>query len=137
MRELALQHPAVAPFLAGQTVRKVIVVAGQDREYRGKLSGREKPLMRVLIASLDPAAGRLRLSADVRAGRAAASAIGPVQVDEIDGKAGHVLRTELDRILAVGERRLAADARWRSRLPSKSRRSASASTNRRRARSCG
>ena len=28
-------------------------------------------------------------------------AIGPVQVAEIEGKAGHVLRTELDRILAV------------------------------------
>jgi LPS-assembly lipoprotein len=29
------------------------------------------------------------------------AAIGPVHVAEIDGKAGHVLRTELDRILAV------------------------------------
>ena len=28
-------------------------------------------------------------------------AIGPVQVAEIEGKAGHVLRTELDRILSV------------------------------------
>ena len=28
-------------------------------------------------------------------------AIGPVQVAEIEGKAGHVLRTELDRILGV------------------------------------
>lgn len=28
-------------------------------------------------------------------------AIGPVYVDEIEGKAGHVLKTELDRILAV------------------------------------
>ncbi|MGE0741474.1 MAG: LPS assembly lipoprotein LptE [Hyphomonadaceae bacterium] len=28
-------------------------------------------------------------------------AIGPVVVDEIEGKAGHVLKTELDRILAV------------------------------------
>jgi LPS-assembly lipoprotein len=28
-------------------------------------------------------------------------AIGPVQVAQIDGKAGHVLKTELDRILAV------------------------------------
>ena len=28
-------------------------------------------------------------------------AIGPVQVAEIEGKAGHVLKTELDRILAV------------------------------------
>ncbi len=30
-----------------------------------------------------------------------ASAIGPVQIAEIDGKAGHVLRTELSRMLAV------------------------------------
>lgn len=29
------------------------------------------------------------------------AAIGPVQVAQIDGKAGHVLKTELDRILAV------------------------------------
>jgi LPS-assembly lipoprotein len=29
------------------------------------------------------------------------SAIGPVQIAEIEGKAGHVLRTELDRMLAV------------------------------------
>lgn len=29
------------------------------------------------------------------------SAIGPVQIAEIEGKAGHVLRTELSRILAV------------------------------------
>ncbi len=28
-------------------------------------------------------------------------AIGPVQVAQIDGKAGHVLKTELDRILAI------------------------------------
>lgn len=32
---------------------------------------------------------------------AGAHAIGPVQIAEIDGKAGHVLRTELSRILAV------------------------------------
>ena len=31
-------------------------------------------------------------------------AIGPVEVAQIDGKAGHVLRTELDRILAVERR---------------------------------
>jgi LPS-assembly lipoprotein len=30
-----------------------------------------------------------------------ANAIGPVQIAEIDGKAGHVLRTELSRLLAV------------------------------------
>jgi LPS-assembly lipoprotein len=29
------------------------------------------------------------------------AAIGPVQINEIDGKAGHVLRTELSRMLAV------------------------------------
>jgi LPS-assembly lipoprotein len=29
------------------------------------------------------------------------NAIGPVQIGEIDGKAGHVLRTELSRLLAV------------------------------------
>ncbi|MBY0562724.1 MAG: hypothetical protein K2P58_00960 [Hyphomonadaceae bacterium] len=29
------------------------------------------------------------------------AAIGPVEVNEIDGKAGHVLRTELTRLLAV------------------------------------
>lgn len=29
------------------------------------------------------------------------NAIGPVQISEIDGKAGHVLRTELSRMLAV------------------------------------
>jgi LPS-assembly lipoprotein len=29
------------------------------------------------------------------------NAIGPVQIAEIDGKAGHVLRTELSRLLAV------------------------------------
>ena len=57
--------------------------------------------MRVLIASLTLLLARLRLPADVRARRAAATAIGPVQVAEIEGKAGHVLRTELDRILAV------------------------------------
>jgi LPS-assembly lipoprotein len=31
-------------------------------------------------------------------------AIGPVHIAEIEGKAGHVLRTELDRILAVEDR---------------------------------
>lgn len=34
-------------------------------------------------------------------GPSGAGAIGPVQVAEIDGKAGHVLKTELDRILRV------------------------------------
>lgn len=36
-------------------------------------------------------------------------AIGPVEIAEVEGKAGHVLRTELDRILAV-ERTGAAPA---------------------------
>jgi LPS-assembly lipoprotein len=35
------------------------------------------------------------------AGPSGGAAIGPVTVEQIDGKAGHVLKTELDRILAV------------------------------------
>jgi len=56
--------------------------------------------MRVLIASLT-----LLLAAcgfqPMYAPGDGANAIGPVQIAEIDGKAGHVLRTELSRILAV------------------------------------
>ena len=56
--------------------------------------------MRVLIASLT-----LLLAAcgfqPMYAQPSGANAIGPVQIAEIDGKAGHVLRTELSRILAV------------------------------------
>jgi len=56
--------------------------------------------MRVLIASLTlllGACGFQPMYAPVGGG----PAIGPVQVSEIEGKAGHVLRTELDRILSV------------------------------------
>lgn len=56
--------------------------------------------MRVLIASLTlllAACGFQPMYAPAGGGQA----IGPVQVSEIDGKAGHVLRRELTRILAV------------------------------------
>ncbi|MEQ1708412.1 MAG: hypothetical protein ABL864_08780 [Terricaulis sp.] len=56
--------------------------------------------MRALIASLTllvAACGFQPMYAPTGGG----SAIGPVQVAQIDGKAGHVLKTELDRILAV------------------------------------
>lgn len=56
--------------------------------------------MRVLIAGLTlllAACGFQPMYAPVGGG----PAIGPVHVSEIQGKAGHVLRTELDRILAV------------------------------------
>jgi LPS-assembly lipoprotein len=56
--------------------------------------------MRVLIASLT-----LLLAAcgfqPMYAPGDGANAIGPVEIAEIEGKAGHVLRTELSRILAV------------------------------------
>jgi LPS-assembly lipoprotein len=57
--------------------------------------------MRVLIASLAllvAACGFQPMYADTASGGAV---IGPVTVSEIEGKAGHVLKTELDRILAV------------------------------------
>ncbi len=56
--------------------------------------------MRVLIASLTllvAACGFQPMYAQPGGG----PAIGPIQVSMIEGKAGHVLRTELDRILAV------------------------------------
>ncbi|MEZ5994211.1 MAG: hypothetical protein R3C25_00505 [Hyphomonadaceae bacterium] len=56
--------------------------------------------MRVLIASLVllvAACGFQPMYAPAGGGRA----IGPVQIGQIEGKAGHVLRTELSRILAV------------------------------------
>ncbi|MGQ0533820.1 MAG: LPS assembly lipoprotein LptE [Caulobacteraceae bacterium] len=56
--------------------------------------------MRVLIASLTlllAACGFQPMYAPAGGG----NAIGPVQIAEIEGKAGHVLRTELSRILAV------------------------------------
>ncbi len=56
--------------------------------------------MRVLIASLTlllAACGFQPMYAPAGGGQA----IGPVQVTQIDGKAGHVLKRELDRILSV------------------------------------
>ena len=56
--------------------------------------------MRALIASLTlllAACGFQPMYAPAGGGQA----IGPVQVSQIDGKAGHVLKRELDRILAV------------------------------------
>ncbi|MBX3427990.1 MAG: hypothetical protein KF779_00255 [Hyphomonadaceae bacterium] len=56
--------------------------------------------MRVLIASLTllvAACGFQPMYAPAGGGHA----IGPVQIAEIEGKTGHVLRTELTRILAV------------------------------------
>jgi LPS-assembly lipoprotein len=56
--------------------------------------------MRVLIAGLSllvAACGFQPMYAPAGGGQA----IGPVQVAQIDGKAGHVLKTELDRILSV------------------------------------
>ena len=57
--------------------------------------------MRVLIAGLS----LLLLAAcgfqPMYAPAGGANAIGPVSIGEIDGKAGHVLRTELSRILSV------------------------------------
>ena len=56
--------------------------------------------MRLLIASLTfllAACGFQPMYAPAGGGQA----IGPVQVSQIDGKAGHVLKRELDRILAV------------------------------------
>src|SRR5262245_38258965 len=56
--------------------------------------------MRVLIASLALLLGACGFQ-PMYAPAGGGPAIGPVQVGEIEGKAGHVLRTELDRILAV------------------------------------
>jgi LPS-assembly lipoprotein len=56
--------------------------------------------MRVLIAGLSllvAACGFQPMYAPAGGGQA----IGPVQVAQIDGKAGHVLKTELDRILSA------------------------------------
>jgi LPS-assembly lipoprotein len=65
--------------------------------------------MRVLIASLAlllAGCGFQPMYAPASGG----AAIGPVEIPQIDGKAGHVLKTELDRILAV-ERNGGAPAR--------------------------
>ena len=56
--------------------------------------------MRVLIASLTLLLGACGFQ-PMYAPPGGGPAIGPVQVAEIEGKAGHVLRTELDRILSV------------------------------------
>jgi LPS-assembly lipoprotein len=56
--------------------------------------------MRVLIASLTLLLGACGFQ-PMYAPAGGGQAIGPVQVAEIEGKAGHVLRTELDRILSV------------------------------------
>ena len=58
------------------------------------------PLMRVVIAGLALLVAACGFS-PMYAPAGGGTAIGPVQVDEIEGKAGHVLRTELTRILAV------------------------------------
>jgi LPS-assembly lipoprotein len=56
--------------------------------------------MRVLIASLALLLGACGFQ-PMYAPAGGGPAIGPVHVAEIEGKAGHVLRTELSRILAV------------------------------------
>lgn len=56
--------------------------------------------MRVLIASLTLLVAACGFQ-PMYAPPGGSNAIGPVQIAEIDGKAGHVLRTELNRILAV------------------------------------
>ncbi len=55
--------------------------------------------MRLLIASLALLVAACGFQPMYSQGHGAA--IGPVQVAQIDGKAGHVLKTELDRLLAV------------------------------------
>lgn len=57
--------------------------------------------MRVLIASLALLLGACGFSPMYAPAGGSGAAIGPVEVAMIDGKAGHVLKTELDRILAV------------------------------------
>ena len=57
--------------------------------------------MRVWIASFALLLGACGFSPMYGGASGGAAAIGPVQVATIDGKAGHVLQTELDRILAV------------------------------------
>ena len=56
--------------------------------------------MRVLIASLALLLGACGFS-PMYAPAGGGQAIGPVQVTEIDGRSGHVLKTSLDRMLAV------------------------------------
>ncbi|MFZ2031217.1 MAG: LPS assembly lipoprotein LptE [Vitreimonas sp.] len=56
--------------------------------------------MRVLIVSLALLLGACGFS-PMYAPAGGGQAIGPVHVSEIDGRSGHVLKTSLDRILAV------------------------------------
>jgi LPS-assembly lipoprotein len=57
--------------------------------------------MRVLLASLTLLLAACGFQPMYAPSIAGGPAIGPVTVAQIDGKAGHVLKTELDRILAV------------------------------------
>ena len=58
--------------------------------------------MRMLIASLALLLSGCGFSPMyIAPGSGHGAAIGPIDVQEIEGKAGHVLKTELDRILAV------------------------------------
>jgi LPS-assembly lipoprotein len=57
--------------------------------------------MRVLIAALALLLGSCGFTPLYAPTPGGGGAIGPVQVGMIEGKAGHVLKTELDRILAV------------------------------------
>lgn len=60
--------------------------------------------MRALIASLALLLGACGFQPMYAPSADGGAAIGPVEVAEIQGKAGHVLKTELDRILAVEAR---------------------------------
>lgn len=57
--------------------------------------------MRVLIASLTLLLAACGFQPMYAPSAGGGGAIGPVTVAQIDGKAGHVLKTELDRILSV------------------------------------
>jgi LPS-assembly lipoprotein len=57
--------------------------------------------MRVLLASLTLLLAACGFQPMYAPSVAGGVAIGPVTVEQIEGKAGHVLKTELDRILAV------------------------------------
>jgi LPS-assembly lipoprotein len=57
--------------------------------------------MRVLLASLTLLLAACGFQPMYASSAAGGPAIGPVTVAQIDGKAGHVLKTELDRMLAV------------------------------------
>jgi|CXWL01.1.fsa_nt_gi LPS-assembly lipoprotein len=57
--------------------------------------------MRVLIAALTLLVAACGFQPMYATSANGGPAIGPVQISQIDGKAGHVLKTELERILAV------------------------------------